>query len=1123
MNNPIFDADQRQQALDPRLSFIVQAPAGSGKTELLTQRFLVLLDTVNDPEEIIAITFTKKSAAEMRARIIHAIQKASSDCEPTSDHAKATFQLARRVLLRSQRCNWDILQNPNRLRIQTIDSFNAYLTRQLPILSRFGSMPDISDSPYTLYELAVQEFLTHLEENVDWSDAIAQLLIHMDNDLNKVHELLVNMLAKRDQWLPYITLNANHPELRQLLESHLQSIVTDCLSNLTRVIPTDYHAEILTLMQFAAGNLTNTTSALAKCTELTAFPSNHTHDLPIWHGLSELLFTKSLDWRKRLTQAEGFPAPSSSKNPAEKQRLTELKDRMMQLIANLSDIDAIRVAFNELHILPLPYYHDQQWLTLAALQHILRIVVAQLHVIFQEQAKIDFIESAAAAVHALGTDDAPTDLSLALDYKIQHILIDEFQDTSNSQYRLIEKLTAGWEQSDGRTLFLVGDPMQSIYRFREADVGLFIRARKQGIGHIKLIPLTLSVNFRSTNTVVNWINNHFQHVLPSFEDIGMGAVSYSKSIANQNEALSNSCVELHAHSSEDTLAQANHIVNLIAALKAQNPSETIAILVRSRNNLASIIPALKNANLSFRAIDIDPLITRPVIQDLMALTKALLNPADRIAWLSILRAPWCGLTLSDLLILSRNSTHKTLWEQLMKPSVVTELSHDGQQRLARILPILTIKIADRYRHTLHTFIESTWILLGGPASAKQESDLDDADEYFKLLDKLDVGGDIPNIDRLPETISQLYASPNNLADHSLQIMTIHNAKGLEFDSVILPHLERKSPNDDKQLMLWMERTREQQHNALILAPINAIGNDHDPIYDYIKHQHDIKSDHEIGRLLYVAATRAKKQLHLFFSLKKTATGIGKPIASSMLEKLWPVISNHIQLHEQTNDDPATIITSANKRISRLSLNWINPVKELSFNAPIAYHNDNTGFKRADNNPKFTGIVIHQILQQLCQQGTEWWQQQSQSQQHSYLRSLLMQQGIINADIEVSLNIVTTAIQNTLTDPKGLWILNKHPHAETEFHLTTVMDGKIEHIVIDRTFVDDNNIRWIIDYKSTLLVSGQLSDFLTREAAKYAKKLALYQHALQNYDQREVRVGLYFPMIPAWHELFNLTQ
>lgn len=1102
MNNPIFDAEERKKAIDPAHSFIVQAPAGSGKTELLTQRFLVLLATVKQPEEIIAITFTKKSAAEMRARIIHALQNAHSGNNPDSDHGKLTLQLSRFVLQRSEALQWNLLQNPNRLRIQTIDSFNAYLTRQLPILSRFGAAPDISDNPELLYQLAVEEFLTHLEENMAWSDAIAQLLIHMDNDLNKVHQLLVNMLAKRDQWLPYITLNANHPELRTQLETHLKAIVTDCLIQLNKVIPENYHAELITLARYAATHIIDNNSPLRHCLEICELPKQGITDRILWCGLSELLFTQSLEWRKRFTLDEGFPAPSQTKNAAEKAIFKEYKERIQQLVSELSQYPDILAAFNELHSLPEALYQDIQWQTLEALHLILRVVVAQLHVIFQEHGKIDFIESAQAALTALGTDEAPTDLSLILDYHIRHILIDEFQDTSHSQYRLLEKLTAGWEPQDGRTLFLVGDPMQSIYRFREAEVGLFMRARKYGIGHVKLIPLTLSVNFRSTKIIVNWINTHFQTVFPTFEDIAMGAVTYNPSLANQNELQSDSTVMLHAYSSDDN-GQTQGIIDLIRSRKEQNPNESIAILIRSRSHLSAIIASLKQANLAFRAIDIDPLITRPVIQDLLSLTKALLNPVDRIAWLSLLRAPWCGLTLDDLLIVSRHSHQKTLWEQLQKPSVIQELSIDGQARLARILPILCQKISERFRHSLHAWIKSTWLLLGGPATTQQESDLEDAYEYFKLLDQLEVGGDIPNLPRLSSAISQLYASPNQKADHTLQIMTIHNAKGLEFDTVILPHLERKAPNDQKQLLLWMERTHENHANGLILAPISAVGNEKDTIYDYIKKQQAIKSDYEMGRLLYVAATRAKKQLHLFFSVRHKTDGISNPISSSLLEKLWPSIKQSIQI-------PVTQQTAIHhpfnekKSLSRLSLHGCNPIREDNPSS-MAYHNDNTGFKLQDTHAKRLGTVIHLLLQQLASLESTWWLNQSHQQKQSYLSSLLLQQGITQHRLTESIDAMMTAIDNMLNDPQGQWILKKHREAHCEFPITTVIDGRIQQLVIDRTFVDENNIRWIIDYKTSTLTDSE----------PYLPQMQRYQAALQHLDQREIRMALYFPLVPRF--------
>ena len=130
----ITDQAQRAAALDPARSFIVQAPAGSGKTELLTQRYLRLLAQVEHPEEIAAITFTRKAAAEMRNRVLAALDHALQ-AEPQEPHKQITWRLARAVAEQDRQRAWHLRDNPNRLRIQTFDSLAAELTRQMPILA----------------------------------------------------------------------------------------------------------------------------------------------------------------------------------------------------------------------------------------------------------------------------------------------------------------------------------------------------------------------------------------------------------------------------------------------------------------------------------------------------------------------------------------------------------------------------------------------------------------------------------------------------------------------------------------------------------------------------------------------------------------------------------------------------------------------------------------------------------------------------------------------------------------------------------------------------------------------------------------------------------------------------
>ena len=252
-------------------------------------------------------------------------------------------------------------------------------------------------------------------------------------------------------------------------------------------------------------------------------------------------------------------------------------------------------------------------------------------------------------MRSLGTPEDPTDLLLALDVRISHILVDEFQDTSVSQWALLERLTAGWEAGDGRTLFAVGDPMQSIYRFREAEVALFLRARREGLPNVKLEPLALSTNFRSQAGIVEWINDAFARILPPREDELAGAVPYALS-QPFHPPLEGEAVRWHPFAARED--EARRVVELVRDARAQDPEETCAILVRNRTALSEIVPALKKAGLRFRAIEIERLGERPVVQDLLALTRALSHPADRIAWLAVLRAPWCGLDLADLAALA---------------------------------------------------------------------------------------------------------------------------------------------------------------------------------------------------------------------------------------------------------------------------------------------------------------------------------------------------------------------------------------------------------------------------------------------------------------------------------------
>ena len=152
------DIDARVRALDITRSCLVQAPAGSGKTELLIQRFLALLAHVERPEAIVATTFTRKAAAEMRERIVAALRDAGrTDARPpASDHDALTQRLARAALEHARQRGWRLLEQPARLRIVTIDALAAALARQAPLAANLGALPRFVDDAQALYRDAAR-------------------------------------------------------------------------------------------------------------------------------------------------------------------------------------------------------------------------------------------------------------------------------------------------------------------------------------------------------------------------------------------------------------------------------------------------------------------------------------------------------------------------------------------------------------------------------------------------------------------------------------------------------------------------------------------------------------------------------------------------------------------------------------------------------------------------------------------------------------------------------------------------------------------------------------------------------------------------------------------------------
>lgn len=303
MNATQQDAKIRKQALDSGQSFIVQAPAGSGKTELLIQRYLTLLaEAVQFPEEIIAITFTRKAAAEMRERILTALETADSE-QPAELHRQHTWQIAKRVMEKNKNLNWQLLANPNRLRIQTIDALCASISQQVPLLSRVTPELNIVENADFYYERAVEQFFQNLEKSSPLETAVKNLLLHLANKTTQLKNLFIRLLAKREQWLPHIISYRHDPEiLKAELEKSLHHIAAEKMQTLQQLFPTKILQSLTQCLSLAAefNHQTGLNNPLTDFIGFTWTLGITSADFSKWQTLAKCLIKTDSDWRTQI-------------------------------------------------------------------------------------------------------------------------------------------------------------------------------------------------------------------------------------------------------------------------------------------------------------------------------------------------------------------------------------------------------------------------------------------------------------------------------------------------------------------------------------------------------------------------------------------------------------------------------------------------------------------------------------------------------------------------------------------------------------------------------------------------------------------------------------------------------
>lgn len=1111
MTSPINDAKARKEALDIGRSFIVQAPAGSGKTELLIQRYLKLLAHVQRPEQILAMTFTRKAAGEMKRRVLEALLRARDTTPPEEEHAKTTWEIANQALQNNDRQGWRLLENPLRLKILTIDSFCTSLTRQTPLLSGMGSLLEIQEDPRDLYQLTAHKVLALVEEDSERGRAVRSILKRLDNSKSRFLDRMVQLLNKRDQWMISFFENSDKYRSRKDQERILGELVESVLQECHSTLPASLRDILFPLLRYSGANIapTNPDHNLACLETIQKFPEPVVSQLNQWKAFTSLLLTsdKNPKTRKKVDKTIGFPA---DKNDTAR----EMKEQMLGVLERLRDHPDLVNLLGVVRILPHPRLSDEEWEFLENMITLLPEINTILQRVFAEEGKIDFSEIALASKKALEHEKNPSDLLLKLDASLQHILVDEFQDTSFKQIALLRLLTGEWIPGHGNSLFLVGDPMQSIYRFRDAEVALFVQSRESGLGSLPLVPLQLITNFRSQQYVVDWVNQCFKEILPESDDPDRGAISYTQCSSIREASLSPG-VKIHPVTDSKTDEEAHQLVKVIQDIQKHHPENSIAILVRARTHLLQIVQQLQEAAIQFRAEEIDPLTSRPAILDLLALMRALISPMDRVSWLSILRAPWCGLSLQDMHRLCRLDVRTPVWDLLKDPERLNQLSEDGQKRTERLIrtlkPAMELFPAANFR----SLLEGCWIALGGPACINVYMAKDVQVFFDKVSEVLD-GGDFDNLHNFETILNNLYANPSTGEGHAVQIMTIHKAKGLEFDFVLLPGLGRPPKADENQLINWLTHG-----DNLLFAPIPEAGEETSDVHQFLRQMDQERNRYETRRLLYVATTRTKKQCHLFGHVKERKDGLS-PEKNSMLDHLWDFIGHQwTEAHEnlQEPQEPKTNQTEDEHYIKRLPLSFSTPTALQTLATepamdiqPEEADKESIPFEWAGNKARCLGNVLHRCFEAIAKDGLELWDEVRINEMKQTFEVALLGEGLSSEELKGTTDKGLRALKNILKDETGRNILKRYENEETEIALTYREGRNFKTKIVDRTYVDEENVRWIIDYKTGEHKGGDIEKFFDGEKERYREQMETYAKLISlRGETRPIKKALYYPL------------
>ncbi len=1151
----ISESHFQQLALNPKQNVVIEACAGSGKTWLLVVRMLKLLLSGVAPKQILAITFTRKATQEMKQRLadmLDQLYQHAQDSDPALLHAlglstvNASDVQAAILPAWRQCCQQGVWPS-----IVTFHEWFGELRQNAPLsmLANAGARLTEDELPYV--DLAWQQFWRDIQRTPALRASMQSSVVHLG--LHEFERVLNDMLARRGEWLVHIQALLGEPEggrsqaLAPVLAQQVwlntvaPCTVAELWSDLLACKRT-----VLMIANLYRNSQSKTAAARASKLDnaLSAIPSASTNAtfkcISVW--VNSLL--------KPLSMATGGVIQT-----------THFKDMLPALNAHFINDGALAFSalINDLYgqlseILHRISVHHMVPLHLNMLEcghHLIQSYQA----VKISQGVMDFGDLELDAYRMLALPTRVVDGTyppLAHAHVVQHVLLDEFQDTNPVQWQvlqafvlpLLQESKAGGQAS---SVFVVGDPKQSIYRFRRADPKLFTHAQQLLHGSFDAVLLKTQRTRRNAQSINAWVNHVFAPAqltqqacdpfvapnetlaTPLFQtqythsDV-VGRVGALPLIGATElfETAESALADTHSASQQsitrcdDEVNESQLIVRTLLSWKERHPHKhwgDAMVLARTRQALATLSHALQAHNIAHVRSETGGFFQLPEIEDCLTMLTALNNPADALSTLAALRSPIFDLNDHQLgALLSTCAAHsmqKQLWlglAQLSEPwakNTLAWLKH--WQHLCSHLPI-----HDALDAMMH---QGQWISRFEAAHPERAALIP---KHLAQLLQLALSVDQGRYPSLPRFVYavQLLRSSNQVspsaqnAAQAVRLSTIHGAKGLEASCVVLMDLYSKpKPESTHQILLdWPAQQHAPSLFAIQLCSSQAL--QQIPAWAHCHANEQTARKTEQDTLLYVAMTRAVDELWISATPKRNPNSVYERLNTA----LQPVLNGSSALPWESKLGLTPPLASIDVAHQPNSENFATAKQQLLGLPALHQHPplERAGFDRVgllvnpsqELSKQQQGIVMHGILEHYLRhhhwpnavQLSQWHTQDSQMQRMQTLSLLERCQGMVNT-VQLPQLLKTPASAKKQMPLSELTWADKH-----SVYLAIEQAIVCEAVQLLRpdlvAYLHGQQCAWVIDYKLQFDPTDELAN-------AYAEQLGTYKRAIQNDEFKNV--------------------